>query len=406
MKILFFVSSMHAGGAERVAATLSGGWVRQGREVILAPTYTRKGKLFYTLDPQVRIEWVADRLGWLARTPLAPLVKLVALRRLLREERPDVVVSFLTNVNVMVLMASWGLHVPVIVCERTNPAVSTSATPRLQRLRRWLYPRAAMVTVQAEASMAAMMKQVPNMRRLAVVPNPLPPDLPDPVTSLAHLSAVTPASADAVAPGTAAAEYLAPQAGSAPIARRRLVAMGRFVPSKRYAGLIRIFERLAPRFPEWDLFIWGDGPLRKELEAGVAAAGLVERIQLPGRTATPWKELQASDLFVLTSEVEGFPNALIEAMALGLPCVSVDCPSGPKEITRSGQDALLVPLNDEAALEQALAGLMADPAARARLAEEGAKSVRQRYGLEQVLAHWDGLFREVGVHAAPNSSGV
>ena len=87
MKILFFVSSMHAGGAERVAATLSSGWVRQGHQVTLVPTYTRKGKLFYELDPGVRLEWLADRLGRLGRTPLAPLVKLWAMRRLVKQQR-------------------------------------------------------------------------------------------------------------------------------------------------------------------------------------------------------------------------------------------------------------------------------------------------------------------------------
>lgn len=369
MNILFFVSSMHAGGAERVAATLTSAWVRQGHRVTLAPTYTRKGKLFYALDPQVRLEWVADRMGRLGRTPLAPLVKLWALRRLVRRERPDVIVSFLTNVNVMVLMATRGMHVPVIVCERTNPAVSTSATPRLQRLRRRLYPHAAMVTVQAEASLAPMMALVPGIRRAAVVPNPLPPDLPQPRTD-ARLSP-----------------------------RRRLVAMGRLVPSKRYPGLVHVFARLADRFPDWDLVIWGEGPLRTELEAAVAQAGLGERVLLPGRTSTPWREMLDSDLFVMTSEVEGFPNALIEAMALGLPCVTVDCPSGPREITRDGRDAVLVPLNDEDALERELARLMNDAATRAELGAKGAKSVRDRYGLAHVLEHWDALFRDAGVQA-------
>lgn len=376
MNILFFVSSMHAGGAERVAATLSRGWVEHGHRVTLVPTFTGKGKLFYELDERVHLEWLADRLGRIGRTPLAPFVKLRAMRKLVKQQRPDVIVSFLTNVNVMVLMATRGLDVPVIVCERTNPAVSTSATPALQRLRRWLYPHAAMATVQAEASLAPMMKLVPGMPRVSVVPNPLPPDLPGPRSW---------------AP--------APQDGSAmtPQPRHRLVAMGRFVPSKRFAGLIAVFGRLAQRFPDWDLAIWGDGPLRDELEARVAQSGMADRILLPGRTGAPWKEMLASDLFVLTSEVEGFPNALIEAMALGLPCVSVDCPSGPREITRNGQDARLVPLNDEAALEQALAELMGSPAERARLGGVGARSVRDRYGLPQVVAHWDSLFAQIGV---------
>lgn len=369
MNILFFVSSMHAGGAERVAATLTSAWAAQGHRVTLVPTYTRKGDLFYPLDPRVRLEWVADSMGRFARTPLAPLAKLWVLRRMLQRERPDVVVSFLTNVNVMVLMASCGLTVPVIVCERTNPAVSSSATPALQRLRRRLYPRASMVTVQAEASRAPMMDLVPGLKRVAVIPNPLPSGLP-------------------------------PAREAPPVAsRRRLVAMGRLVPSKRYGDLIDVFARLAPRFPEWDLVIWGDGPLRGELESRVSAAGLLGRVELPGRTATPWDELQKADLFVMTSEVEGFPNVLIEAMALGLPCVTVDCPSGPREITRGGEDAVLVPLNDVAALEEALGGLMKDSAARLTLGARAAQSVRARYSLEQVLEHWNALFREAGVRA-------
>lgn len=375
MNILFFVSSMHAGGAERVAATLTSAWAAQGHRVTLVPTYTRRGKLFYSIDSRVRLEWVADSMGWLARTPFAPLVKLWVLRRMLKRERPDVVISFLTNVNVMVLMASRGLRVPVIVCERTNPAASTSATPRLQSLRRRLYPHASMVTVQAEASRAPMMDLVPGLERVAVIPNPLPPDLP-------------PARP-------------APPAAS----RRRMVAMGRLVPSKRYTCLIEVFARLAPRFPEWDLVIWGEGPLRGELESRVSVAGLAGRVRLPGRTPTPWSELLEADLFVMTSAVEGFPNALIEAMALGLPCVTVDCPSGPREITRDGQDAVLVPLNDSGALEQALEGLMKDPAARLALGARGAGSVRARYGLEQVLEQWNALFREAGVRETEHPPG-
>ncbi len=369
MKILLLVSSMHAGGAERVAATLSRGWVQHGHRVTLTPTFTGRGDLFYSLHPDVRLVWLADRLGRLARTPLRPLVKLWALRKLVREEQPDVIVSFLTNVNVMAIMATRGLGIPVIVCERTNPAVSTSASAGLQRLRRLLYPQASMVTVQAEGSIDAMKKLVPHMQRLAVVPNPLPPDLPQPQIRKA------------------------PESG-----RMRLVAMGRFVASKRFGLLITIFERLASRFPEWDLVIWGDGPLRPELQAMVRRVGLEDRVLLPGRTPNPWKELQEADLFVLTSEVEGFPNALIEAMALGLPCVTVDCPSGPREITCDGEVARLVPLYDEQALENALSELMSSPEARRELGHDGARSVRERFGLEEVLVHWDSLFSEVKAH--------
>ena len=126
MKIVFLVSSMHAGGAERVAATLASAWAQRGEEVTLVPTYTGRGTCLYPLAPQVELLWLADRYG--GPRALAGVRKLAALRSLLRERRPDVIVSFLTNVNVVALLSSRGLGIPIIVCERTNPAASDSAS--------------------------------------------------------------------------------------------------------------------------------------------------------------------------------------------------------------------------------------------------------------------------------------
>src|SRR5690606_41378603 len=129
-------------------------------------------------------------------------------------------------------------------------------------------------------------------------------------------------------------------------------------------GLIQAFAALAPSYPAWVTTIGGDGPLRDELKQSVQETGLSSRISLPGRTAEPWTELSRADAFAMTSEVEGFPNVLLEAMALGRACVTVDCPSGPREITQEGKYALLVPLGDQGALVQALSQLMADHSLR------------------------------------------
>src|SRR4051794_35761850 len=102
MMILFFVSSLHAGGAERVATTLASAWAQRGDTVILVPAYTGKGSCFYPLHKDVKLIWLADRMGSLGRKVFAPLAKWFAIRRLVRETRPDVIVSFLTNVNVSV----------------------------------------------------------------------------------------------------------------------------------------------------------------------------------------------------------------------------------------------------------------------------------------------------------------
>jgi GalNAc-alpha-(1->4)-GalNAc-alpha-(1->3)-diNAcBac-PP-undecaprenol alpha-1,4-N-acetyl-D-galactosaminyltransferase len=364
MKILFFVSSMHAGGAERVAATLASGWAQRGDTVTLVPTYTKKGSCFYHLNPAVRLVWLADRLGRFGKRFLAPLSKWLAIRALVRETRPDVVISFLTNVNVVVLFATRGLDVPVIVCERTNPAFSVSAGDFLKRLRRRSYPWASLVVLQSEDSVPTFREMLPGLREIAVVPNPLPSDLPDP-------------SAQPDARATKG--------------RRQLMAMGRLVPIKRFDALIQAFAAVSDQFPEWDLTIWGEGPLRDELTAQVEAAGLSPRITLPGRTSQPWTELARADVFVMTSSVEGFPNVLLEAMALGRPCVTVDCPSGPREITEDGRLAMLVPLGDQAALCAALAQLMSDATLREVMGRHAAASVRERYGLPEVMHTWDKL---------------
>lgn len=370
MKILFFVSSMHAGGAERVAATLTSAWARRGDTVTLVPTYTGKGSCFYPLNAAVRLEWLADRMGWLGRKAWPPLSKWFAIRRLVRETRPDVIVSFLTNVNVVVLFATKGMGVPVVVCERTNPAHSTSAGKLLQRLRRMAYPWAARVVLQSQDSVQAFQQLVPGIQQLDVVPNPLPPDLLD--------------------LGLAPVQPSAPS--SAPAGRKQLMAMGRLVAFKRFDALIQVFSALAGDYPDWDLTIWGEGPERQALEQQVRDAGLASRIFLPGRTSQPWEELGRADIFAMTSQVEGFPNVLLEAMALGRACVTVDCPSGPREMSQDGKYALLVPLGDHRALVAAVAQLMDDATLRDVMGRHAAASVRERYGLPQVLAQWDALF--------------
>lgn len=364
MKILFFVSSLHAGGAERVATTLSSAWARRGDTVTLVPTFTGKGHCFYRLNAAVQVVWLADRLGWLGRRFFPGLMKLFAIRRLIRETRPDVIVSFLTNVNVVVLLATRGMGVPIIVCERTNPAISTNVGKLLKRLRALTYRWADIVCLQSEDTVPAFKKMVPGLHEVAVIPNPLPPALLEP-----------------------AADH---DAGP-PSARRTVMAMGRLVPIKGFESLIRAFAALSEDFPDWDLHIWGEGPLRPALTQQIQEAGLQERVFLPGRTEHPWRELAHADVFALTSLVEGFPNALLEAMALGRACVTVDCPSGPREISEDGEVALLVPANDAPALGQALAQLMGDSVLRDVLGKHAAASVRARYGLPDVLAQWDDL---------------
>lgn len=370
MKILLLVSSMHAGGAERVAATLVNAWTDRGDTVTLVPTYSSKGTCFYPVSDAVNLIWLADRVGTRSGGPLVAWRRLRALRELIREQNPDVVVSFLTNVNVAAILATkvlGKLDIPLIVCERTNP-VAEQSTGRVWRIaRRWLYPRADMVTVQADDTVGPFARQVPGIKQLKVIPNPLPPELLN--APVVDTQAVTP--------------------------RKQLLAMGRLAPAKRFDLLIDVFADLAGEFPDWDLSIWGEGADRDDLQARIDAAGLDNRVQLRGRTDAPWDALSQGHAFVLSSAVEGFPNVLLESMALGLPCVTFDCPSGPREMTRDGQDAVLVPAGDRDKLREGLRRVFSDPALRQELGKRAAESVRNRYALPAVLAQWDALFDSV-----------
>ena len=232
-----------------------------------------------------------------------------------------------------------------------------------------MYPRAALVTVQTEAAAQSMRRIVPGLHRVAVVTNPIPAELPAP-------------------------ERIGRPAGTRP----RLVAVGRLDRQKQFDHLIDAFAMLAGTFPALELWIWGEGPLRAELEQRAADYGLRARVFLPGTTDAPWQEILAGDVVAMTSSYEGFPNVMLEAMALGVPCVAYDCPSGPRDLSEDGRFAVLVPPGDRNALAASIAALLADPAGSDRRAWLAAGAVRSRYALPAILARWDELIAQARQH--------
>ncbi len=173
-----------------------------------------------------------------------------------------------------------------------------------------------------------------------------------------------------------------------------ILTAGRLSPQKDQAQLIRAFAPVAARHPEWTLRICGRGPRRRELETLVSDMGLEGRVILLGAVEDMGRELAGASVFALSSRFEGFPMVLLEAMGKGLPIVSTDCPTGPRELIDDGRDGILVPPDDVPAFTAALLGLVEDADKRRRLGA-AALEASARYDLHLIAARWETLLSEL-----------
>ena len=351
--IAFFIYGFGVGGSQRVASLLINAWADAGLHVH-AYTMRRSDEDFFQLSPGVRRTVLGSGripMGrWTAHA--SNLRAILRIRASLRRSRPKVVVSFITASNVFVILATIGLSVRVVVSERNDPLRQDPG--RLWGpLRRLTYRFADAVTANSVQAVDAMRAYVP-ARKLAAIPNPVR------------------------LPATPARPTLPPT----------LLTVGRLVPQKGQALLVAAFTRLESSADGWRLTIVGEGPERLALERHIAAAGLRDRIALPGTVPDPERYYRSATAFVLASAYEGTPNTLLEAMAHGLPCVVADCLPGALEYVEDGVSGLVYRAGDADDLCRCLQTLMSDSQLRTRLGVEGRERVA-RLSIEHVVKRWD-----------------
>lgn len=357
------------GGAERVAIDLCCYLRDNGRNVTLLtlsgdmPDAYRppEGVLRQRLEARRLPPSIFHRLWYLVN-------RVIGIRSKIASDAPDVVVTFIDKVNILVLFSLFGTGIPVVISERIHPAYNPIA--RVWKLTRQLiYPLARVVTVQTEEGAAWF-------RRHSLIKHPV-------VIANAVRS---PRDFDGEAgPATG---------GTEATARRPFVlAIGRLAEQKGFDLLLEAFHRAGLAAAGWRLVILGAGPERAALEQQARTLGIGDKVMFPGFVDIgPF--LRNADLFVMSSRYEGFPNALMEAMQVGLPCISFDCPSGPRDLIKNEQNGLLVPPQDVSALTAALVRMAADPELRKRLGA-AASGVNERYSQARIYGKWLALLDDI-----------
>lgn len=344
---------MGGGGAERVLSDMARYWVKRGHSVTLATWSGPDHPDFYALDPRVErrhLSVPATRANPVSRA-LSNLARVRRLRATVRRLRPDVVLSFLDWSNVLTILATRGLGTRVAVSERVHPQFHRGLQTQWRFLRARVYRYADCVVAQTRR--AADWLDEHCAIRSVVIPNPLR-DLPD----LALPREPT------------------------------FVAVGRLTNQKGFDLLIDAFGRVAESLPAWQLKIIGGGPDADALRLLAEQRGIADRVRFEPPVDDVERPMASAGVFVLSSRFEGFPNVLLEAMALGAPVVATDCPAGPAELIRHDDNGLLVPINDAQALANAMHALAEDPQRRQRLGD-AARAVRQNYAQDTIMARWN-----------------
>ena len=360
MHITLVISRIAIGGADRVITIMANYWAIHHHDVTLITIDSQETDA-YVLAP--RVKRIALNLEISSRN-LAEAVRhnamrLKRLRSEIRASRPDVVISFTDVTNVLTLLASIGLRVPVIVSERSTPGRHAIGFA-WNGLRYLLYRRAQALVMQSQALRGWACRFVRD-RDVYVIPNPVERPL-----ALSNRS---------VAPRDT---------------KRCVVAMGHLTRVKGYDLLLRAFAKCATKHPAWSLLILGEGEERGPLETLVGELGLKDRVSLPGCVRDPGHILQGADLFVMSSYYEGSSNALLEAMACGLAVIATECAGSVREVICHGVNGVVVPPNNENALATTMDRLMEDQGERQRLGAL-AVEVTERFGVERVMNMWGDL---------------
>jgi GalNAc-alpha-(1->4)-GalNAc-alpha-(1->3)-diNAcBac-PP-undecaprenol alpha-1,4-N-acetyl-D-galactosaminyltransferase len=351
-KIVLVISSLHGGGAERVMSNLANYWAERGIRVTLVTLDNPLiDEAYSVIHPVKRCILYYPVGANIFQTLYAQGRRLLGLRDLLKAEKPDAVLSFMTPVNLLTILAATGTGVRSVVSERTNPEKYPYG-PISNVLRRFLYRLSDCVVAQTD-SIREWLEQKTDAR-VVTIPN--------------YINV----------PGTDE-DYLK---------EKIVIAVGRLGKEKGFDVLIKAFARLQHVYSDWRLVILGEGSERKELESLITSLELKDSVRLMGHVSSTDRWLKKAMIAVQPSRFEGFPNALLEAMAEGVAVVASH--EAGNMLIDDGKNGFLVPSDDVETLANILERLFTNPALREELGKN-AEKVRSVYSRKKIMMQWENV---------------
>lgn len=355
--IVFVIADLGPGGAQRVMSVLANFLAENpDYRVDVVATSTPREKSFFPYHERVTIHYasVMGASGTLIGGIAANTRRVMVLRSILRGLRPDVVVGFMTEINCITLLAAFGMRIPVVISERSDPYIHPEV--KLWRLmRRLTYPLAHTLVCQTQHALSFFSY----VRRKLVIPNPVgvvAPDLP------------------------------------APIEGPYVLGVGRQSVEKGFDLLIEAHAIARRSCPDIKLLLAGDGPERSKLQALVGALGTEDSVTFAGAQKDLSSYYKNATVFVLPSRYEGMPNALLEAMAYGCAVIATPSFGAVSEIIENGQSGLIADKSESGALAESLVRVCQDAALRQRL-QQAARASANRYEPRTVLGMWHDLLK-------------
>lgn len=339
MKILFYINVIQRGGAERVMVNLANQFDEDGYKIVFVTSFRTDNEYILNESVQhVSLENVKINQSKIKRN----ISRILKLRMICKTEKPDIIISFMAEPNIRALVATVGLPVKNLVSVRNDPS-QEYAGKLLHFLGKVLLPFADGCVFQTEDARSWFPKKLQKKSR--IIYNSVAIDFFNTMRK--------------------------------PI-KYCIVTCGRLEKQKNHMMLIEAFEEVIKEYSDAMLWIYGDGTLKESLENYLRKNGLCENIFLKGITDNVPEALAEADVFVLPSDYEGMPNALLEAVAMGIPCISTDCPcGGPKMIIEDKKNGLLVPVGDKEKMKSAIMRLFSDNNLKNSLSAEARKRAKE-----------------------------